>query len=135
MRIHAGHALYIHCACHRLQLASMQAASSVPEVKKLFGMMTNLWKLFYYSPKNAEALEEIQIVLNLPQLKVVKPSGTHWLSHECCIRARPSAKTYQLSSSHSSNCMKVLEMPKLMESALFLQIRWESQELSLISSS
>ena len=62
MIIHAGHALYIHCACHRLQLASMQAASSVPEVKKLFGMMTNLWKLFYYSPKKAEALEEIQIV-------------------------------------------------------------------------
>ena len=65
----------------------MQAASSVPEVKKLFGMMTNLWKLFYYSPKKAEALEEIQIVLNLPQLKVVKPSDTRWLSHERCIRA------------------------------------------------
>ena len=50
-RVHAAHALYIHCSCHRLQLASMQAAESIPAVKKMFGTMGNLWKLFYYSPK------------------------------------------------------------------------------------
>ena len=27
----AGHAVYIHCSCHRLQLASIQAAESVPQ--------------------------------------------------------------------------------------------------------
>ena len=35
MRVHAGHALYIHCSCHRLQLASIQAAESVDPVKKM----------------------------------------------------------------------------------------------------
>ena len=50
-------------------------------------MMTNLWKLFYYSPRKAEALKEVSSVLNLPQLKVVKPSDTRWLSHERCIKA------------------------------------------------
>lgn len=53
----------------------------------MFGTMTNLWKLFYYSPKKAEALKVVQAVLSLPQLKVVKPSSTRWLSHERCLRA------------------------------------------------
>ena len=87
MRVHAGHALYIHCSCHRLQLASIQAAESVDPVKEMFGTMLSLWKLFYYSPKNPEALKDVQSVLNLPELKVVKPSDTRWLSHERCIHA------------------------------------------------
>ena len=33
MRIHAVHAMFIHCACHRLQLASVQAAENVTEIK------------------------------------------------------------------------------------------------------
>ena len=87
MRTLSGHALYIHCSCHRLQLASIQAAESVPQIQKFFGMLLNLWKLFYYSPKKAEKLKEVQSVLNHPELKVVKSSSTRWLSHERCVRA------------------------------------------------
>ena len=87
MRLHHAHALYIHCSCHRLQLASIQAAESSGTVKKMFGTMVNLWKIFYYSAKKAEALKEVQAVLNIPDLKVVKPSDTRWLSHERCVRA------------------------------------------------
>ena len=43
--------------------------------------------MFYYSPKKAEALKDVQSVLSLPELKVVKPSSTRWLSHERCLRA------------------------------------------------
>ena len=39
------------------------------------------------SPKHAESLKEIQKVLDLPELKVEKPSDTHWLAHECCVKA------------------------------------------------
>ena len=46
MRVNSAHSMYIHCACHKLQLASIQAADKVPEIKKVFGMMGNLWKLF-----------------------------------------------------------------------------------------
>ena len=53
----------------------------------MFGMMGNLWKLFYYSPKKAESLKEIQSILKLPEPKIVKPSDTRWLSHERCVRA------------------------------------------------
>ncbi len=87
IRTCSGHALYIHCSCHRLQLASIQAADSVPQIKKFFGMLLSLWKLFYYSPQKAEKLKEVQSVLNLPELKIIKPSSTRWLSHERCIKA------------------------------------------------
>ena len=87
IRTHSAHAVYIHCTCHRIQLASIQAAESITIINKMFGTMTNLWKLFYYSPKKAEALRAVQSVLSLPELKIVKPSSTRWLSHERCLRA------------------------------------------------
>ena len=87
MRVHAAHALYIHCSYHRLQLASLQAAESIGEVVKMFGIMASLWKLFYYSLKKAEALKDVQSVLSLPGLKIMKPSSTRWMSHEQCVRA------------------------------------------------
>jgi hypothetical protein len=65
----------------------MQAANSIPEMKKMFGTMGSIWKLFFYSPKKAENLKEVQSVLKLPELKIVKPSDTRWLSHERCVRA------------------------------------------------
>lgn len=46
IRVHAAHAIYIHCSCHRLQLASIQAAQPVEVVHKMFGTMQSLWKLF-----------------------------------------------------------------------------------------
>lgn len=72
--------ILIQCSCHRLQLASIQTT----EIWKMFGMMTNLWKLFYYSPSEAEKLKDVQAALNLP---VGKPSSTRWLPHERCMKA------------------------------------------------
>ena len=43
--------------------------------------------VLYYSPKRAESLKEIQKVLDLPELKIVKPSDTRWLAHERCVKA------------------------------------------------
>ena len=34
MRVHAPHAIYIHCSCHRLQLASIHASDSIIEIRK-----------------------------------------------------------------------------------------------------
>ena len=85
--MHAAHALYIHCSCHRLQLTSVRAADAVGTVRRMFGTMTNLWKLFYYCPQKAEALKNVQSVLCMAELKVVKPSDTRWLSHERCVKA------------------------------------------------
>ena len=42
---------------------------------------------FNYSPKRSQSLKEIQAVLELPELKIIKPSDTRWLSHERSIKA------------------------------------------------
>ena len=34
-----------------------------------------------------QSFKEIQKVLDLPELKIVKPSDTRWLAHVCCVKA------------------------------------------------
>ena len=55
MQTCAAHSMYIHRACYRFQLGSPQAADSVPEVKKMFGTMGNILKLFFFSTKKADS--------------------------------------------------------------------------------
>ena len=64
-----------------------QAANATPGIKHVYTTLMTLWKFFHYSPKRAEPLKEIQKVLDLPELKIVKPSDTHWLAHERCVQA------------------------------------------------
>ena len=70
------HALFVHCCCHVLQLASVQAANATPGIKHVYTTLLTLWKFFHYSTKCAESLKEIQKVLDLPELKIVKISDT-----------------------------------------------------------
>lgn len=84
---HAPHALFVHCHCHLLQLAAVQAANSTLGIKHVYLTLTTRWKYFHYSPKRTESLIEIQHVLDLPELKVIKPSDTRWLAHERCVKA------------------------------------------------
>ena len=51
IRRHAPSALYVHCHCHRLQLAAVHAAKEHPEVKKNLGTLLTIWKTFHYSPE------------------------------------------------------------------------------------
>ena len=87
VRVHAPSALYVHCRCHQLQLASVHAADNHQEVKRVFGTLLTMWKTFHYSPKKAEKLSEIQQILDQPELKVLKPSDTRWLARERCVQA------------------------------------------------
>ena len=38
-------------------------------------------------------MKDIQHVLNLPEMKVIKPSDTHWLAHEQCVKAVKASYT------------------------------------------
>ena len=82
----APHALFVHCHCHLLQLACVQAANSTPGIKHVYVTLTALWKFFHYSPKRTQSLKDVQSVLDLPELKVIKPSDTRWLAHERCVK-------------------------------------------------
>ena len=70
-----------------LQLASVQAVNATPGIKHVYTTLMTLWKFFHYSPKRAEPLKVIQEVLDLPELKIVKPLDTLWFSHEPCVKA------------------------------------------------
>ncbi len=83
----SSHAFVVHCWCQVLQLASVQAANATLGIKHVYTTLMTLWKFFHYSPKRAESLKEIQKVLDLPELKIVKLSDTRWLTHERCIKA------------------------------------------------
>ena len=83
----APHVLFVHCHCHLLQLACVQAANSTNGIKHVYVTLTALWKFFHYSPKRAESLKMVQQVLDLPELKIAKPSDTRWLAHERCVKA------------------------------------------------
>ena len=74
------HAVFVHCHCHLLQLAYVQMSNHV------YVTLTTLWKNFP-PPNRAECLKEVQRVLDLLDLKVVKPSNTSWLAHEHCVKA------------------------------------------------
>ena len=70
------HALFVHCRYHVHQLASVQAANATPGIKHVYTSLMTLWKFFNYSPKCAESLKEIQKVLDLPELNIVRLSDT-----------------------------------------------------------
>ena len=99
---HAPHAVSVHCLCHRLQLACVQAANSMTGIKYVYTMLTTLWKYFHCSPKRADSLKEIQHVLNLPEMKVIKPSDTRWLTHVQCVRAVKASYIVNLDSSYQN---------------------------------
>ena len=42
VRFHAPSALYVHCRCHQLQLASVHAADEHNEVKRMFGTLLTM---------------------------------------------------------------------------------------------
>ena len=77
----APHALFVHCRCHLLQLACVQAVNSTNGIKHIYITLTAFWKFFHYSSNRAESLKTVQQVLNLPpELKIAKPSNTRWLA-------------------------------------------------------
>ena len=83
LKRNSPHSIFVHCQCHLLHLACVQAANSTPGINTT---LTALWKYFHYLPKRAESLREIQQVLRMPELKIVKPSDTRWLAHERCVK-------------------------------------------------
>ena len=85
LKKHAPHSVFVHCHCHKLQLACVQSANSTEGIKHVYTTLTTLCKFFHYSPKRCQNLKEIQKVLDIPELKIVKPSDTRWLSHEKCV--------------------------------------------------
>ena len=55
------HALFVHCHCHQLQLACVQAANGTAGIEHVYVTLTKLWKFFYYSPKHERSSESSRL--------------------------------------------------------------------------
>ena len=53
------HAFFVHCRCHVLQLASVQAANATPGIKHVYTTLMTLWSSFI-TPQNMQSLKELQ---------------------------------------------------------------------------
>ena len=51
LKKNSPHAVFVHCHCHLLQLACVQAANNINGIKHVYVTLTSLWKFFHYSPK------------------------------------------------------------------------------------
>ena len=142
LRKHAPHSVFVHCHCHchKLQLASVQSANSIEGIKHVYAPLITLWTFFHYSPKSCQNLKEIQKVLDIPELKIVKPPDTRWLFHEKCVstvkqcyRAIVSALETIYQESHKLEALgisKILLMPSLFVTYLLDYIHSEVSKLS-----
>ena len=50
MKKYPPHALFVHCHCHQLQLACVQAVNATVGIEHVYVTLTTMWKFFYYSP-------------------------------------------------------------------------------------
>ena len=75
--------------------------------KSVFGTMASIWKLLYYSLQK-QALKGIQDVQGFPELKIVKPSDTKWLSNELYVKAICKELPHCCKPFHSSNRLEML---------------------------
>lgn len=90
LRCHCTHALYVHCKCHCLNLASLDATKVKSNkgsvaIAKVYTQLFNFWCFFHDHPARAQALARIQGILNDPELKSIKPSDTRWLSYDRAV--------------------------------------------------
>ena len=76
-----------------LQLAALNSANEHNEVKCVFDTLLAIWKALHYSLKKAEKLIEVEPDINIPELKIGKPSNTQWLSRGHCVGAVKCALT------------------------------------------
>ncbi|XP_065835790.1 zinc finger protein 862-like [Oscarella lobularis] len=72
-------AIGVHCAAHRLNLASTQAAKSVPYVEKFNTILRQIFDFFDNSAVRTAALSAMECLLK-EKGKLVAPFSTRWLS-------------------------------------------------------
>ena len=75
-------AIGVHCAAHRLNLASSQAGDAVPYVKKFNTIIRQLFDFYANSAVCTAGLEEVQSLLQEKHIKILEPCVTRWLSIE-----------------------------------------------------
>lgn len=89
----------IHCVCHRLALACAVASKELSYIKKVEGLLLQVWKFYEYSPKKTAkfAIVQGQLLNLLPKeqlseakkhmKKAKKAVASRWLSFDASVGA------------------------------------------------
>ena len=76
----------IHCVCHCLALAAAQAGNNVPYIRNKYYSSPNYHSYFHNCTVRMSGLQEIEKLLESPELKLKKPPDTRWLSYDNAFR-------------------------------------------------
>ncbi len=77
-------AIGVHCAAHRLNLASSQAGDNIRYVKQFKSVLRQLFDFFQNSAVRMAGLESVKSLLQ-QKGRLEAPSSTRWLSVERCV--------------------------------------------------
>jgi len=86
-QIYSDSTLFIHCRGHILQLCLLSACEDIPEIQESLLTLKSLFNFINRSSIRLSRFNDIQALLNHPQLKLVQPGDTRWLSYFRCITA------------------------------------------------
>ena len=85
-------AISVHCAAHRLNLASSHARVSVPYVRKFHTILRQLFDYFNNSAVRTAGLKAVQALIN-ESGKLIAPCTTRWLSVDRSVNRLKSCFT------------------------------------------
>jgi hypothetical protein len=80
-QIYSDSILFIHCRGHILQLCLLAACEDIPEVQESLSTLKSLVNFINRSSIRLARFNDIQTLLQYPQLKLIRPGDTRWLSY------------------------------------------------------
>ena len=88
LKVHIPHLVSIHCAAHRLALATSHASEKVPYIKRYSKLLESIYHFYQKSTTRQVRLHQMQQVFGDPNLKLKEPKHVRWLSHRMNIGYR-----------------------------------------------
>ena len=76
-----------HCSAHRLSLVACDASNASSMVQRFQRILNQIYVFFSWSTVRTSELREVQKTLDEPQLKLIHPTETRWLSHQNAVDA------------------------------------------------
>ncbi|XP_053372515.1 zinc finger protein 862-like [Mercenaria mercenaria] len=83
---HSPTLIGVHCAAHRIALATSQAAKFVPHMESYSRSVASVFRYFHNSALRSNRLRVIQNLLNIPQIKFAEVHSVRWLSLDHAVQ-------------------------------------------------
>ncbi|KAG1653606.1 Transmembrane protein C17orf113 [Nymphon striatum] len=115
----------VHCAAHRLNLASSQAGKAIPYMSEYHRHIGILYRYYKDSSVKYDKLRELQDILHGNRKQVKKPTSVRWLSIESAVTMILKSYDAILLSVENADAKKdpkAVALHRFMATSLFLLI-------------